>query len=61
MRKKKIPILRLNYSKKEKINISAEIKKILSSGNLSMSKNVFQFEKHDAGSGAGTADWVKTA
>ena len=48
MRKKKIPILRLNYSKKEKINISAEIKKILSSGNLSMSKNVFQFEKHFA-------------
>ena len=45
MRKKKIPILRLSYSKEEKKDISREINKILSSGYLTMSKNVFLFEK----------------
>ena len=45
MRKKKIPILRLNYSKEEKKDISREIIKILGSGYLTMSKNVFLFEK----------------
>ena len=48
MRKKRIPILRLNYSKKEKGNISKGINEILNSGHLTMSKNVFQFEKHFA-------------
>ena len=45
MKKKKIPILRLNYSNNEKKNISEGVKKILNSGHLTMSKNVFQFEK----------------
>ena len=45
MRKKRIPILRLNYSKNEKGNISKGINEILNSGYLTMSKNVFQFEK----------------
>ena len=45
MRKKKIPILRLNYSKNEKENISKGINEILNSGYLTMSKKVFQFEK----------------
>ena len=43
--KKKIPILRLNYSTSEKKNISEGINEILNSGYLTMSKNVFQFEK----------------
>ena len=45
MKKKEIPILRLNYSRSEKKNISEGINKILNSGYLTMSKNVFQFEK----------------
>ena len=45
MRKKKIPILRLNYSKNEKGYISKGINEILNSGHLTMSKKVFQFEK----------------
>ena len=45
MRKKKIPILRLHYSTSEKRNISKGIGGILNSGNLTMSKKVFQFEK----------------
>ena len=45
MRKKKIPILRLHYSTNEKRNISKGISGILNSGNLTMSKKVFQFEK----------------
>ena len=45
MRKKKIPILRLNYSKNEKGYISKGINEILNSGYLTMSKKVFQFEK----------------
>ena len=45
MRKKRIPILRLNYSKNEKGNISKGINEILNSGHLTMSKKVFQFEK----------------
>ena len=45
MRKKKIPILRLNYSKNEKRYISKGINEILNSGYLTMSKKVFQFEK----------------
>ena len=45
MRKKKIPILRLHYSTSEKRNISKGISGILNSGNLTMSKKVFQFEK----------------
>ena len=45
MRKKRIPILRLNYSKNEKKNISKGINEILNSGYLTMSKKVFQFEK----------------
>ena len=45
MKKKEIPILRLNYSTSEKKNISEGINEILNSGYLTMSKNVFQFEK----------------
>ena len=45
MRKKRIPILRLNYSKNEKGYISKGINEILNSGHLTMSKKVFQFEK----------------
>ena len=45
MRKKKIPILRLHYSTNEKRNISKGISGILNSGNITMSKKVFQFEK----------------
>jgi dTDP-4-amino-4,6-dideoxygalactose transaminase len=45
MRKKKIPILQLNYSKNEKRDISKGINEILNSGYLTMSKKVFQFEK----------------
>ena len=45
MREKKIPILRLHYSTSEKRNISKGISGILNSGNLTMSKKVFQFEK----------------
>ena len=45
MRKKKIPIFRLNYSKNEKRSISKGINEILNSGYLTMSKKVFQFEK----------------
>ena len=48
MREKKIPILRLHYSTSEKRNISKGIGGILNSGNLTMSKKVFQFEKHFA-------------
>ena len=44
MRKKKIPILRLNYSKNEKRYISKGVNAILTSGHLTMSKKVFQFE-----------------
>ena len=43
--KKKIPILRLNYSNKEKKYISEGVKKILGSGYLTMSNKVIQFEK----------------
>ena len=43
--KKKIPILRLNYSEKEKKYISVGVKKILDSGFLTMSNKVLQFEK----------------
>ena len=45
MREKKIPILRLHYSTSEKRNIAKGISGILNSGNLTMSKKVFQFEK----------------
>ena len=45
MRKKKIPIFRLNYSNNEKRSISKGINEILNSGYLTMSKKVFQFEK----------------
>ena len=42
--KKKIPLLRLNYSKSEKNFISSGVKEILSSGFLTMSKKVEHFE-----------------
>ena len=42
--KKKIPLLRLNYSKSEKNFISLGVKEILSSGFLTMSKKVEHFE-----------------
>ena len=45
MKKKNIPVLRLHYSKIEKQNISKKIKNILSSGYLTMSKKVFEFER----------------
>ena len=45
MNKKEIPLLRLNYTAKDRKNISKGIKEILNSGYLMMSKKVFQFEK----------------
>ena len=41
----KIPLLRLNYSKEEKKNIKKGLEEILSSGFLTMSKKVAQFEE----------------
>ena len=43
--KKKIPLLRLNYSKSEKQFISSGVQEILSSGFLTMSKKVEHFEQ----------------
>ena len=43
--KKKIPLLRLNYSKREKKFILLGIKEILNSGYLTMAKKVSQFEE----------------
>jgi len=43
--KKKIPLLRLSYSKREKEFISLGIKEILNSGYLTMAKKVSQFEE----------------
>ena len=43
--KKKIPLLRLNYSKREKKFISLGIKEILNSGFLTMGKKVEHFEE----------------
>ena len=43
--KKKIPLLRLNYSKREKKFISLGIKEILNSGFLTMGKKVGHFEE----------------
>lgn len=43
--KKKIPLLRLNYSKREKSFITTGVKEILNSGFLTMGKKVHQFEE----------------
>ena len=43
--KKKIPLLRLKYSKREKKFISLGIEEILNSGFLTMAKKVKQFEE----------------
>jgi len=43
--KKKIPLLRLSYSKNEKKNISDGLREILNSGFLTMSKKVSHFEE----------------
>jgi len=43
--KKKIPLLRLNYSKSEKNFISSGVQEILSSGFLTMSKKIEHFEE----------------
>ncbi len=43
--KKKIPLLRLNYSKREKNFITTGVNEILNSGFLTMGKKVHQFEE----------------
>ena len=45
MKKKEIPLLRLDYSRADRKNISKGITEILNSGYLVMSKKVSQFEK----------------
>ena len=43
--KKKIPLLRLNYSKREKNYIASGVKEILNSGFLTMAKKIAEFEE----------------
>ena len=42
---RKIPALRLNYSKEEKNEIAEGVNEILNSGFLTMAEKVIQFEK----------------